>query len=289
MRGHLWTRVLLRCYPRSWRERYGEELEGLLAESGSAGSWRGRLDIALAGGRESIRQIGVGARDASPGERVRSGGALVLCAWSLFVVAGAFVQKYSEHWQDVTPQADRAVPGVAFDALVVAAGIGTVLVLAGVGIALPALYSYLRAGGWPNVRGPIVHAAWLTLLTIPSTMAIVTWAHHLTDAQRTGGDTLYAIGVLVWLCIAVSCLAAWTVAAVRTSLQLRWPSAVLRAEAGLAAAVTATMAAMTVATTVWWAEQPSPLAPALATLLMAVATTAGVSGTVQACRALPQT
>ena len=171
------TGLLLSLYPAGWRARYGEELEALILET-SAGrvSWHVRLDVAVGGGRERLHAAGLGGGDA-PAERMRGGALLVLCAWALFVVAGVGVQKFSEHWQAVTPSADRALPAHAFDVLVVAAAIGSALIAAGVAATLPSLAgcpfrklgraevaarrSRLDAGRCPCVCGCCRVGAWI--------------------------------------------------------------------------------------------------------------------------------
>jgi hypothetical protein len=289
---------LLRLYPAAWRARYGEELQALLVESSAGGRvpWRARLDVALAGGRERLRAAGLAGDGLPPHERARSGSLLVLCAWALFVVGGAGVQKFSEHWQGATPAAGRGVPSGAFLALVVTAAIGSVLVLAGVASAAPSLLAFLRGGGWPAIRGRVLTAAFLSCLTVAAMAPLVGWAHVLTVRQRNGLDLGYGIAFGFWVALAAAGLLAWTGAAVSTARQLSLPATTLRYQARVASAVTVAMAVMTTATAVWWAalassapwflagrpvgSAASPLAPQLlaAATLMLVATLLGALG-----------
>ena len=87
---------LVRLYPKRWRERYGQEMEALIVESsgGHRVSWRMRVDVARGAGREQLRSAGL-ADSGAPGDQVRAGVLLVLCAWALFVVGGIAVQKFS--------------------------------------------------------------------------------------------------------------------------------------------------------------------------------------------------
>ena len=298
--------LLLRLYPRAWRARYGEELEALIVESsgGPRVPWRTRFDVARGGARERLRAAGL-LGDGRPGDEVRAGASLTLCAWALFVAAGMAVQKFSEHWQDVTPSADRALPSTAFAALMIAAVCGSVLVLVGIGTALPSLAASLRTGGWPVIRRRVVTAALLTCGVIAGTVVLVAWAHGLTNRERTGGDAAYATAFVAWALLVVACLFAWTAAAIAAARRLHLPAAVLRTEAWIASLVTAAMAAMTVAALVWWialadlapwflAGRPvgssaSPFAPELlaACALMVLATLIGATGAQRAMRALP--
>ena len=73
----------------------------------------------------------------------------------------------------------------------------------------------------------------------------------------------------------------WTIAAVAIARRLDLPPETLRLEARLAFGVTVAMAAMTVATAIWWAgrsDRALALPFVLAAVLMAVATGLGVAG-----------
>jgi hypothetical protein len=297
------SKRLLRLYPAGWRARYGDELEALILETnGGRVPWRVRADVALAAADERLRGAGL-AGDGTPPERMRGGTLVVLCAWALFVVAGVGVQKFSEHWQAVTPSADQALPAHAFDALAVAAAIGSVLVMAGVAATLPSLLRFLRAGSWRHVR-PLHVALGLTVAAVPLSIAVIAWAHQLNGAQRNGHDAAYATVWVLWSLVLIGCLAAWTVAGVTIARRLELSTTVLRFQAVLGAAVALSMVAMTAATAVWWAAlaqsapwalagvptrstAASPLAPTLLVIaiLMLVATTLATTGAVRAVRA----
>jgi hypothetical protein len=296
--------MLLRLYPPAWRARYGEELEALILETTDGRvPWRVRADVAIAAARERLRSAGL-AGDAPSGEQARAGTLLVLCAWALFVVAGSVVQKFSEHWQAVTPAAQRDLPAGAFDVLVAAAFAGSALVVAGVVAAVPSLVRFLRAGGMRQVRRPVLAALSLTLAALPFSVAVILWAHRLSPAQRNGHDAAYAVVTALWALLLVACLAAWTAAGVAIARRLELSPALLRLESLLAAGVAVAMLAMTAATAVWWGalarsapwffagapagSAPSPLAPQLlvAAILMLVATLAAAFGAGRALRGL---
>ena len=298
--------LLLRMYPPAWRARYGEELEALIVESsgGEWVPWRVRADVARAGARERLRAAGL-AGDSAPGDRVRGGVLLTLCAWALFVIGGVGVQKFSEHWQDVTPAASRGLPSAAFAGLVIVAGVGSAFVLAAIGLALPSLATFLRGGGWPQVRRPVLAAAALTGVAGAATVALLLWARGLTARQRDGLDAAYGTAFVAWAGLMAVCLFAWTGAAVAAARRLELPAATLRAHAWIACAVTVAMGVMTAGTAIWWAaladaapwflagrpvgSSASGLAPQLlcATGLMLVACLLGATGAQRALRALP--
>ncbi len=293
------TGLLLRLYPRAWRIRYGSELEELVvASSGGRVSWRVRLDVAAGGLRERARSAGLSG-DAPPAEQARGGALLSLCAWALFVVGGLGVQKFSEHWQSATPPGTGRLPALAFDAfdtLVVVAVIGTMLVLVGVAVTLPALTRFLRDGGWPLVRRRVILAAASTVVAAGCLAVLVAWARGLTGLERNGRDSAYVGMFGVTLLAMLACLAAWTAAAVACGRRLQLSLATLVFEAALAVGVTLSMAAMTVATVTWWivlarSAQPSffggsAVAPQLfvAAALMLLATAAGALGSARAVR-----
>jgi hypothetical protein len=297
---------LLRLYPRAWRQRYGEELEGLIVEVSGGGRvpWRTRLDIALAGGRERLRAAGLGPERPAD-ERIKASLLAVLCAWALFVVGGLIVQKFSEHWQSATPPGDRPLPSAAFAVLVIAAACGTAMVLAGSAATVPSLVAFLRAGGWPAVRRRCRDAVLTTVLSLAAGAGLVAWASTLDPAQREGGNVTYGIAAVATGLLACACLAAWTAAAVAIGCRLRLPARALRLQSLLSAGVVATMAAISAATIVWWAslagspesflsgsspaaaDSTVPAQLALAAAIMVVATLTAAMGAHRALRSLP--
>ena len=291
------TARLLRLYPSDWRARYGDELESLILEtSGGRVPWGTRIDVARSAGRERLACAGL-TGDRQPADRMRGATLLVLCAWAVFVVAGLTVQRLAEHWPDATPAAERDVPGAAFDTLVAVAGIGSVLVIAGVVAALPAARRFLRAGRWGEVRRHLLAAALLTCAAALATAGVVAWTSH--DTASSTGALDVAIGA-AYAVVIVACIAGWTVAGVATARRLELSRSVLRLQSLLAAGIAASMAVMTAATVVWWiavaeaapwfltgappGAAATPLAPAplMATALMALASAAGIAGAARA-------
>ncbi len=246
-------RLLLCCYPRAWRERYGEELDELLEATSGHGrvDARAAADVVRAGLVERLREWGIG--EGVPAyERARGGVLLVLVAWAAFLVAGARVQKFAEHWRAFTPLPVRGLPDGAFHVLVVAAAFGAACALLGVALALPAVLADLRAGGWRAVRRPLLRAIAVSAPTLAMFVAIAIWAHQLDGAERNGASVAYAAAIVVFALLAIASLAAWATAAVSIARRARLGVELLRVEALLAGAVSATMLAMTVATSLWW-------------------------------------
>jgi hypothetical protein len=228
----------------------------------------------------------------------------VLCAWALFVLAGAIVVKTSEHWQRALPAHTGAGAHAAFDGLAVAAIVSAALVASGITMTLPATARFIREGGWRALRGRALTAFALTAVVVPALVAISVWAHGLTVAQRNGHDAGYRAAVVCWAMLAAACLLAWTSVATRCARELRCSRRVLRAEGLIAPLVAIAMVAMTVATGAWWAVvghdspaaltggsaggHPSALVPqlVLAAVLMIVATVVAIIGAARADVAL---
>jgi hypothetical protein len=289
------TGLLLRLYPREWRARYGAELEDLISQtSGERGPGpRATIDLVASACRERLHAAGL-AGDLPPAKRVRGGSLLVLWAWLLFVFAGLSLQKLSEHWQAAVPSAGRAVPSTAFHVLVVTAALASGLVLVAIAAALPSLVSFLRAGGWPQLRPLVRTSVAVTALAVAATVVLVAWAHGLDARQRNGHDLAYVAGFLGWALVVAACLISWTSAAGAGLLRIDLSAGRLRLDAWVAASITAAMALMTVLTIVWWAELPAgaPVAGgvqlALTTALMLAASALGAVGAARALRASPE-
>lgn len=289
-------RLILLTYPLAWRERYGRELMSVIeAESGSGQiPWRVRLDVISAGLSVRLRSSGLVADDVPPESRVRAGLLLVLCAWAAIVVAGVGLQETSEHWQSVTPASERTVPAAAFGGVLAAAAVGSAAVLLGILLTTGPLVQFLRSGGWPRVRRPVIRAACLTLVTGAVLAAVVGWATQLPAGQRNGGNVLFEVAFLVLAGCVVSSIGAWTLAAVAVARCLDLTRATLHREAWLAVTVSLAMVAITAATTIWWITIADaapgflggdvPLTMLVLVVTMLAATSAAVTGAARSLR-----
>ena len=112
---------------------------------------------------------------------------LVLSSWAAFVVPGLAFAKTTEH----------AAANAAYTWVQVAAALGTLTVLLGVALVAQPLAGFLRVGGWQTIHRPYLRAIGATGLTVVAFVPLVIWAHHLTNAQRNGGDRLYTCAFLV--------------------------------------------------------------------------------------------
>jgi len=245
----------LRWYPPSWRARYGEELIVLLDdEYGGHLPTLVHLGLVAGGLRQRARQSGLTGDSAPAAVGVRAGALVVLAAWTAFVIAGASFAKFSEHFDESLPHSMSAhrLPDFAFTVLQTVAGVASILVVVGALLAVPAFVRYIRAGGWPSVRGHFLRALASTGLTVAVTVPLLVWAHHLTTHQRNGGLHLYGTLFLIWAALMVMTLTLWTVVALVAGSRVVFSKAILTAEAILAVVIAVAMLGMVGATAVWW-------------------------------------
>ena len=247
---------MLRWYPPAWRARYGDELMAMIEDEPGARrpTFRFNASMAWHGLRERGHEAGLLGDGASPGERVRSGSLLVLCAWAAFMLAGASFSKASEHFARALPPAGRGVPQVAFDVVAVLGVVGVTLVAVGALLAVPSFVRLLRIGGWTHVRGSVLRASLLTVVTVAGVLTLSEWAQHLSGFQRNGGDGFYAAAFGAWALLAAVTLGQWTGAAVAAARRIEFAAGVLRLQALLAIGVAGVMVVITGATALWWSS-----------------------------------
>ncbi len=246
-------RALLRWYPESWRARYGDELVALVDDEarGRPLSASARIDLASAGLRERVRATGLlGGPDTS--DDVRLGALVVLSAWSLFVIGGIGFQNLSENYGYAVSGTSNLIATVAFDALIVASGLGVVVIVLGALAAFPSFVNFMRAGQWPRVRRRFGWAVAATAAEAAALAALLPWAHQLSYAQRNGALVPYSMAVVGFALLTSTMLATWTVAVVATARRLEFTSKALSVEGGLALVLFALMLTMTAAASVWW-------------------------------------
>jgi hypothetical protein len=248
---------LLRWYPAVWRARYGDELVAFMEDTygNEPVPARSRFGLMRAGLTERLVEMGLGTGDQGPAERLRGGALLVLCAWGFFVIGGSIFAKAAEGWSLATPQGVPVLPGIGYDSVVVAAGIGALVIAVAAALALPAFRRFLGAGGWSEVRGSILRAVVVTTMTMLVGAGVSIWAHHLDFSQRNGAYWPYGMIALVFGAFVVATIAAWTVATLRTVRRLDLSASVLRLEGRLALVLTIAMIVIVGGTSIWWAAE----------------------------------
>jgi hypothetical protein len=245
----------LRGYPPAWRARYGDELLAMVEEDlgGRRPTRRFRLSLVSAGLRERAHEAGMIGAGPSAAGPVRAGSLVILCAWAAFVLAGASFSKVAEHFARAVPVASRTLPQDAFTAVAALGVSAAVLVALGALIALPSFVRFVRAGGWPSVRGHVHRAIGLSVLMAAGLVPLSVWAHHLDTVQRNGGDAAYAAVIGAWSLVVAATLAQWTAAGVAAARRITFSPALLRLESLMAVIVAGAMLAITAATALWWA------------------------------------
>jgi hypothetical protein len=246
---------LLRWYPQEWRQRYGDELVAMIDDTigDCRPTFRFRANIARAGLRERGHSAGLLGAQSNLHHQVRAGALLVLCSWSTFVVAGATFQKQSEHFGgSVASTSTATLAASAYDVVALMGIVGSLAVLVGAAVALPSFISFLKSGGWHDLRRQLAVAGLLTLSTIGGVIALKDWAHGLSVGQRNGGDAYYSFLFVVVALILTASVIQWTVVGVVAIRRMTLSTRVLRIEALLAFAVTFAMVVITTGVALWW-------------------------------------
>ena len=244
---------LLQWYSPAWRSRYGDELVALMEDTfaGERVPLRDKLGIVCSGISEHLREIGLEASGSHPGEQVRAGSLLVLCAWALFVIASGGFAKFAEHWDAAMPQGERWLPGGAYHTVAWAGGVGAVVVLVAGAVTLPAFTRFVREGGWTQVRRPVLRALVVSSTAFLMSIGVIAWAHHIGSQQHNGGWWPHGVLVL-WALVFSDAIGSCTAAAVSAARRLQLSPRVLRLEGLLALLVTLAIIASIGGTLVWW-------------------------------------
>jgi hypothetical protein len=163
---------LLRWYPATWRERYEDEFLAMVEDTldGRRPGWRLRLGVAWSGLRERGRLLSGPA------------GRRALSQWTTFVMTGSLLAGFVG---DIThPSAAGSWPAVAaVTALAALAAVTGAAIVAAGAIAWRPLVTFLRAGGWPEVRRRTI---WAVAATAAAAGAL-TWLAVL-QASLTAGQ-----------------------------------------------------------------------------------------------------
>lgn len=249
-------RRLLRWYPPSWRERYGEELLALVDDRLHEAplTMRLRSSIAIAGVRERCYGSGlVGAR-STPAAQRRTGSLTVLVAWSIMIVGGASLVKMAEHYSVALPSTSRAAATFAYDVTAAAGFTGTLLVLCGAVLALPGFVRFLRASKWPEVRRTFTTSLVASMVLVTATFALSRWARQLNAAQRNGSDSVYSFAFLAFALLVVVTIALWTRASIEVVSKIDFTPRELRWESCLALAVSLSSIVVVLGAVAWWVQ-----------------------------------
>lgn len=239
-------------YPRTWRERYGADFEQFLEDRYGDGPLplSARLSMVHSGMVERLRSGGIVGASVDPGTRVRGASLLVLCAWSVFIVAGSAFAKYTEHWPLATPQGDHWLPATAMNAVQAAAATGVLIVIMAGLACLPAFFELIRSEGW-RALWPLARPMLLSGIAAGVASAgIVAWNNHLGNSTTTPMGLRIA-GVLAGL-VVIGALAVSCGTLIAIVYRLRFSTGVTRILGVLAVAMTGALVVIFAGALTWW-------------------------------------
>ncbi len=216
------------------------------------GSWF-RVLVIVAALRERAYESGLAGDRASATERCRSGALVVLCSWTLFVIAGAAFSKVSEHADAAVPTSARWLVGGSIGCMKMLAAVAGLAVVAGAVTASDPFIRFARMGGWPSVHGVVLTAGGLSAVAGAGAAGLIVWAHHLSAVDRESGAWPYGPAFLTSAALVAIALVAWSAAAVVAARRTPLAARQLRLASALAVVVAAAMVLMTAAAAVWWA------------------------------------
>ena len=245
---------LIRWYPAAWRARYGEEMTTLLRDTHGMSKvpFRERVALAARGSFEHARGSGLLGSPLEKSDRTRAGSILVLWGWALFMVAGSIVQKFSEHWELMTPPIHRSVANGAFDVIQVAGELGGLIVLMAAAVAVPGLVRLLRDRRWPEIRYPVLRALIAGCVAAAFTVGVAMWGHSGPEHRRGGDEFFHGVVFILWGLTIVVALGLATMAAVAVTRKIAWAPRVWRTFGGAAVVLTVLMLGVAAGTIVWW-------------------------------------
>lgn len=197
-----WAQLLLRLYPRAWRERYGEEVTAVLAHH-RVSLWT-LVDV-LAGACDAHLHPGLlPGRLLSMAHRIRSSELVVFCAFVLFCLAWLPMQQMRDPlplWESTV----RAHPEIrtALDVVNAAGLVALLAVLAG---GLPILLSTVRAAlsarRWRVLLLFAVPFVMLVAIAVYTLLASAAWAQRAAP----GSQDLTPLAAALQLGFAALCL-----------------------------------------------------------------------------------
>ncbi|MEO9181019.1 MAG: hypothetical protein ABI298_05150, partial [Acidimicrobiales bacterium] len=233
---------------------YGDELIAMIEDTigDERPKLRFRWGIARTGLRERGHASGLLGAQQDACSQVRAGALLILCSWSAFVIAGAMFQKQSEHSAQAVPVASRTMVTSVYDLIAGMGALGSLAVVVGIFVALPPFISFVKNGGWRQVRRHVVAASLLSLATVPTLFGLKVLAHGLSVAQRNGADFSYSLAFVAFALLVCAAIIGWTVVGVVSVRRMTLSRRVLRFEARLAYLVAFSMVVITGAIVVWW-------------------------------------
>ncbi|MDQ6779403.1 MAG: hypothetical protein M3071_24960 [Actinomycetota bacterium] len=262
---------LVRCYPRQWRSRYGDEFTELLIDdiSERPRSWIRTADVIRSGALARVTAAGLTGQALSPQQQMRAGLASLCGALAAFLTLGiALWSQLTIGWQWSAPDApatrvamlvmSAAVLGLAVLALLAALpiawtlgavivrrearGLRKPLMLAVAGAAVFALGSLHFGHGWPGTGGH----QWAERGLVPGAVGRFCWAATLWVTSywaHPGALSSFPALEVGWMVACPVALLATAVGVAKTLRRVRLSPRVLSYECWLGTAAAVAMAA----------------------------------------------
>ncbi|HEY5196955.1 MAG TPA: hypothetical protein VIJ51_08000 [Solirubrobacteraceae bacterium] len=261
---------LVRCYPATWRARYGEEFAQLLIDdmSDRPRSWRRTADVVRSGTLARLTSAGLAGGALEPDAQIRAGLAGLGFALAGFLVLGiAIWSQLTIGWQWSAPAAPATTVAMVvmsgavacFLVLFAAAGIPIIWTLVRIArrrelhrVARPLLTAaggtvVLVVGsrhfghGWPGTGGrPWAHSG-----LVPGSLGAFSWASTLWVTSYWAHPralSAFPAGEIAWMAASPLALLALVLGIAGTVRRLALPASVLRYETRLAVAAAVAMA-----------------------------------------------
>jgi hypothetical protein len=246
----------LHAYPRTWRERYGDELLDVIvqqtAESGRARRSRIWFNVVRSGTALRLRGTSVGVDAVELQRRGRTGLFAVICAWTAFVFAGMVLAKSSEHWSLAIPAASGHLADLAMGILIGAAVVVGSVLIAGIAVAIPTTLRQTRGATLRLIKWQLSTAVLCTVFFCGYMSALVVWANRLSEPARNGIDTPYSFAVVGAALALAATLAAWCCAGIALGRHVTLSPQLQAVETAIAAVAALGMVVMTLSAAAWW-------------------------------------
>lgn len=278
---------MLRWYPASWRDRYGEEFTELLIAdlAERPRSWRRSADVARSGLLSRLASAGLSSHPLDPVLAARASLATLACSSAVFLTFGAAMWAQlaiGGQWAPMRAGPDRvavtvmsvsiwpfavlvalATIPVAWTVLTAAArgrgrGLRRPLTLIAIGMVVLVIGGRHFGNGWPGtgghwwpyqglVPGGVAAFAWACTLSVTSY-----WAHPGALASFPGLE-------LAWMAVSPAAMGCLVTGAAQLVRRLELSPRMLRYEAWVASAAGVSMAAFLSGALCWVTEgEPGP-------------------------------
>jgi hypothetical protein len=276
------ARQLVRCYPKSWRARYGNEFEELLVAEflEKPRNWRRTADVVFSGSLARLARAGLHGQALQPIEQVQTGLVSLGCALAAFLAVGvALWSQLTIGWQWSRPDTLGTTMAVVMMSAVMLLFVSLAILAAvpilwkiSVQVARREVSGLIRpsmlfvtgtvllvtgarhfGNGWPGTGGH----PWFGQGLVPGGVAAFAWASTLSvSAYWAHPHALLAFPTaeIAWMAISPIAAICMVVGAVKTVRRLDLSPRVLRYESSIGAVATVGMLVFAVGSCCWMVD-----------------------------------